>query len=86
MSGVSKKTTMMELITLKIFNTWDPVEDKNFWEAIIEIPIDYSLFDFHLYIQNQIAGGNDIASRQQGYADRFSLVMRAGILSTRLEA
>ncbi len=38
------------------------------------------------YARDQIAGGNDIASRQQGYADRFSLGMRAGILSTRLEA
>jgi hypothetical protein len=43
----------LELITLKIFNTWDPVEDKNFWEAVIEIPVSYSLFDFHLYIQKK---------------------------------
>ncbi|WP_434151301.1 hypothetical protein ACR2R6_07010 [Methylocaldum gracile subsp. desertum] len=38
------------------------------------------------YARDRIAGGNDIASRQQGYADRFSLDMRAGILSIRLGA
>jgi hypothetical protein len=48
-----------ELFTLKIFNTWDPVEDKNFWEAIIEIPVNYSLFDFHLYIQKNTEFEND---------------------------
>jgi hypothetical protein len=48
-----------ELFTLKIFNTWDPVEDKNFWEAIIEIPDNYSLFDFHLYIQKITEFEND---------------------------
>jgi len=59
---VSKETTTMDnfdLFALKIFNTWDPVEDKNFWEAIIEVPIDYSLFDFHLFIQNIIDFEND---------------------------
>ena len=48
-----------ELFTLKIFNTWDPVENKNFWEAIIEIPDNYSLFDFHLYIQKITEFEND---------------------------
>ena len=50
---------MIELSTLKIFNTWDPVEDKNFWEAIIELPVNYSLFDFHLYIQEITDFEND---------------------------
>lgn len=49
----------LELFTLKIFNIWNPAEDKNFWEAIIEIPVDYSLFDFHLFIQNVIVFEND---------------------------
>lgn len=53
------KMKNLELITLKIFNTWDPVEDKNFWEAILEIPINYSLFDFHLYIQKITNFEND---------------------------
>ena len=26
-----------ELITLKIFNLWDPVDDKNLWEAVIKV-------------------------------------------------
>ena len=59
---VSKETTAMDnfdLFALKIFNTWDPVEDKNFWEAIIEVPIHYSLFDFHLFIQDIIDFEND---------------------------
>jgi len=30
--------TKFELYTLNIANIWDPVEDKNFWEATIEIP------------------------------------------------
>jgi len=42
----------LELITLKIFNTWDPVEDKNFWEAIIEIPVNYSLLTFIYIFKN----------------------------------
>jgi hypothetical protein len=56
-----KKITMknLELITLKIFNTWDPIEDNNFWEAVIEIPVSYSLFDFHLYIQKITDFEND---------------------------
>ncbi len=48
-----------ELLTLKIFNTWDPVEGKNFWEAIIEIPADCSLFDFHRFIQDITDFDND---------------------------
>jgi len=48
-----------ELLSLKIFNLWDPIEDKNFWEAIIEVPDTSSLFDFHLYIQRIIEFDND---------------------------
>jgi len=48
-----------ELISLKIFNLWDPVEDKNFWEAVIEVPDNYSLFEFHLFIQHIINFDND---------------------------
>jgi hypothetical protein len=48
-----------ELYTLNIGNFWDPVDDKNFWEAIIEVPDIYSLFDLHLYIQHIINFDND---------------------------
>ena len=48
-----------ELITLKIFNLWDPVDNKNFWEAIIEVPDTYSLFEFHLFIQHITNFDND---------------------------
>jgi hypothetical protein len=74
-----------ELFTLNIANTWDPVEDKNFWEATIEVPDICSLFDFHLFIQKTIAfeddhlfeffaGRNDrnrkiIFSEESGYPD-----------------
>ncbi len=50
---------IIELISLKIFNLWDPVDDMNFWEATIEIPNTYSLFEFHLFIQRIICFGND---------------------------
>jgi len=40
-----------ELYTLNICNFWDPVDNKNFWEAIIEVPDIYSLFDLHLFVQ-----------------------------------
>ena len=49
----------LELISLKIFNIWDPVYDKNFWEATIELPDTYSLFEFHLFIQHIINFDND---------------------------
>ena len=48
-----------ELYTLNICNIWDPVDDKNFWEAMIEVPDIYSLFDFHLFIQHIINFDND---------------------------
>ncbi len=48
-----------ELISLKIFNIWDPVDDKNFWEAVIEVPDNYSLFEFHLFIQHVANFEND---------------------------
>ncbi|MDZ7833677.1 MAG: hypothetical protein U5L07_18175 [Desulfobacterales bacterium] len=47
------------LCRLKVFNTWDPVEDRNFWEAEIEVPDNYSLFDLHLYMQQIIDFDND---------------------------
>ena len=48
-----------ELYTLSISNFWDPVDDKNFWEANIEVPDICSLFDLHLFIQNIINFDND---------------------------
>ena len=48
-----------ELYTLNVCNFWDPVDDKNFWDAIIEVPDIYSLFDLHLFIQNIINFDND---------------------------
>jgi len=48
-----------ELYTLNIGNFWDPVYDENFWEATIEIPDIYSLFDFHDYIQQILSFDND---------------------------
>ena len=48
-----------ELYTLIIGNFWDPVDDKNFWEAIVEVPDICSLFDLHLFIQKIIDFDND---------------------------
>ncbi len=48
-----------ELYTLNISNTWDPFKNKNFWEATLEVPDHYSLFDLHLFIQNVIDFDND---------------------------
>ena len=47
------------LCRLKVFNTWDPIEDRNFWEAEIEMPDNYTLFDLHLYMQQIIDFDND---------------------------
>jgi hypothetical protein len=48
-----------ELFTLTIGNFWDPVDDKNFWEATIEVSDIYSLFDLHLFIQDITGFDND---------------------------
>ena len=48
-----------DLYTLNICNIWDPVEDKNFWEATIEVPDILSLFEFHLFIQHIVSFEND---------------------------
>jgi hypothetical protein len=80
---MSNIETKFELFTLNIANIWDPVEDKNFWEATIEVPDICSLFDLHLFIQNIIefdddhlfefyAGRNDrkrkiLFSKESGY-------------------
>src|SRR6056297_1693116 len=48
-----------DLIVLKIFNIWDPAEDRNFWEALTEVPTACTLHDFHLFIQQAINFGND---------------------------
>ena len=48
-----------ELYTLSIGNFWDPVDDKKFWEAIVEVPDICSLFDLHLFIQKIIDFDND---------------------------
>lgn len=50
---------MTELYTFKIFNTWDPISNSNFWEATIEVPISCSLYDFHLFIQKTVDFDND---------------------------
>ena len=47
------------LYTLNISNIWDPVEDKNFWEAIMEVPDICSLFNLHLFVQQIIGFDND---------------------------
>lgn len=47
------------LFTLAIGNFWDPINDKDFWEATIEVPDIYSLFDLHLFIQEIIDFDND---------------------------
>ena len=44
---------------MNICNFWDPVDDQNFWETIIEVPDIYSLFDLHLFIQHIINFDND---------------------------
>jgi hypothetical protein len=65
MSVLAKRKTMeiieakFDLFTLNICNIWDPVEDKNFWEATIEVPDVLSLFDFHLLIQQILSFDND---------------------------
>ena len=48
-----------ELYTLKIVNTWDPIDDKNFWEATIEVPDICSLYQLHLFIQDIVNFEND---------------------------
>ncbi len=48
-----------KLYTLNIHNIWDPVEDKNFWESIIEVSDNLSLFALHLFIQDIINFDND---------------------------
>jgi len=48
-----------ELYTLKIFNTWDPTDDKNFWECVVEIPDICSLYQLHLFIQDTVDFEND---------------------------
>ena len=48
-----------ELYTLTIVNFWDPVDDKNFWEATIEVPYICSLFELHLFIQHIVNFDND---------------------------
>ena len=48
-----------ELYTLTVYNLWDPVDDKNFWEAIIEVPDICSLYDLHLFIQHIVDFDND---------------------------
>jgi len=48
-----------EIYTLFVCNNWDPVEDKNFWEATIEVPDILCLFELHLFIQQIVSFGND---------------------------
>ena len=48
-----------ELYTLQICNFWDPVDDKNFWEATVEVPDICTLFDLHLFIQKILDFDND---------------------------
>jgi len=52
--------TEFELYTLSICNFWDPVADKNFWEAIVEVPDILSLFGLHLFIQRIVDFDNDL--------------------------
>ena len=48
-----------ELYTLKIANTWDPTDDKNFWECVAEVPDICSLYGLHLFIQDAVQFEND---------------------------
>jgi hypothetical protein len=52
-----------ELYTLNMSNVWDPVDDKNFWDAIVEVPDICSLFDFINFDNDHLfefyAGRND---------------------------
>ena len=48
-----------KLYTLNISNIWDPVDDKNFWEATMEVPDICSLFNLHLFVQEIIGFDND---------------------------
>ena len=50
---------ILELYTLNISNFWDPIDNKNFWEATVEIPDICSLFNFHLFIQHIIGFDNN---------------------------
>jgi hypothetical protein len=51
--------TAFDIYTLNIANIWDPVEDKNFWEATIEAPDILSLFELHHLIQDTVYFDND---------------------------
>lgn len=48
-----------DLLSLSVCNFWDPIDDKNFWEAIIEVPDIYSLYELHLFIQGIVDLDND---------------------------
>lgn len=48
-----------ELYTLDISNLWDPVDNKNFWEATVEVPDICSLYELHQFIQNILDFEND---------------------------
>jgi hypothetical protein len=48
-----------ELYTLTVYNMLDPVDDENFWEAIIEVQDICSLYDLHLFIQHVVDFDND---------------------------
>jgi len=44
---------------LNISNIWDPTNNKDFWEANIEVPDDCSLFELHQFIQQILDFDND---------------------------
>jgi len=49
----------MELYELKIDNLYDMAMDKNFWEATVHVPQDFTLHQLHLYIQELVKFDND---------------------------
>ena len=49
----------VELYTLTISNTWDPTDDKNFWECTAQVPNILTLYDLHLFIQKAVDFDND---------------------------
>ena len=48
-----------QLYEIQIHNYWDPIENKNFWEASMEIQDTYSLYKLHLFIQKKIQFDNN---------------------------
>jgi hypothetical protein len=75
--GIIKTT--FELYTLNIGNLWDPVDDESFWEATIEIPDIYSLFDFHLFNQSTLNFGNRDKGVRSSFLTKMDRIQSIGL-------